>query len=74
MEFLFILYKPIVHLLNYKAVYNQPKQKQSHILGKYKIFPERLKDTTDSKYNFVKTFDVRHDDKCYRVSQGITGS
>ena len=60
MEFLFILYKPIVHLLNCKAVNNHPKLKMSPFFGKYKIFPERLKDTTQSKYNFVKTFDVRH--------------
>ena len=26
-----------------------------------------------SKYNCVKTFDVRHDVKHYRISQGITG-
>ena len=37
------------------------------------IFQEQLKDITKSKYNFVKTFDVRHGDKCYRASQGITG-
>ena len=48
----------------------------SDFFRKYKIFPERLKDSTQSKHNFVKTFDVRHDvrhdAKRYRASQGIT--
>ena len=38
------------------------------------IFLERLKDSIQSKYNSMKTFDVRHAAKGYRVSQGITGS
>ena len=42
----------------------------SQFFWKYKIFLERLKDSIQSKYNFVKTFDVRHDTKHYRVSQG----
>ena len=42
--------------------------------GKFKIFLERLKDSTQSKHNCVKKFDVRHAAKCYRVSQGIIGS
>ena len=74
MEFLFILYKPLIHLLNCKAVNNLPKSEISHFLEKNKIFPERLKDSTQSKYNFVKAFDIRHNAKCYRVSQEITGS
>ena len=32
------------------------------------------KRTTKSEYDFVKTFNVVHDEKWYRVSQGITGS
>ena len=42
------------------------------IFWKYNIFVERLKDSTQSKHNCVKTFDVRHDAKRYRVSQWIT--
>ena len=41
--------------------------------GKYQIFLDRLKDSTKIKRNCVKTFDVRHDAKHYRASQGITG-
>ena len=42
----------------------------------YKIFLERLKDSThsESKYYHVKHFNVRNDAKRYRVSQRITGS
>ena len=31
-------------------------------------------DSIQSKYNCLKTFDVRHTAKRYRVSQGIKGS
>ena len=41
--------------------------------GKYQIFLDRLKDSTQIKHNCVKTLDVRHDAKHYRASQGITG-
>ena len=64
MELLFILYKSLVHLLNCKAVKNHPK---------YQIFLDRLKDSFQIKHNCMKTFDVRHDAKHYRASQGITG-
>ena len=50
------------------------KIKNVTIFGKFKIFLERLKDSTQSKHNCVKIFDVRHYAKRYRVSQGITGS
>ena len=46
----------------------------SQFFWKYKIFLERLKDSIQSKDNCMKTFDVRHAAKGYRVSQGITGS
>ena len=65
MELLFILYKLLVQ---------SSKMKNVTIFGKCKIFLERLKDSTPSKYNCVKTFDVRLDAKRYRVSQSITGS
>ena len=48
--------------------------KKDTIFGKYKIYLERLKDSTQSKHNCVKAFDVRHDAKRYIVSQGIIGS
>ena len=41
--------------------------------GKYQIFLEQLKDSTQNKRNCVKTSDVRHDAKHYRASQGKTG-
>ena len=44
----------------------------SHFLEKYQIFLDRLKDSTQIKRNCAKTFDVRHDAKHYRASQGIT--
>ena len=50
------------------------KIKNVTIFGKFKIFLERLKDSTQSKHNCVKTFNVRHDAERYRVSQVITGS
>ena len=37
--------------------------------GKYKISVEQLKDSPQSKHNFVKTFHVRHNAKRYRVLQ-----
>ena len=45
----------------------------THFFGKYRIFLNRLKDSTQIKRNCVKSFDVRHDAKHYRASQGITG-
>ena len=71
--FLFVSYKPSVHLLKRRAVNNHPQSKMSQLLENIRFFPERLKDTTQRKYNFVKTFDIRHDAKCYKVSQKITG-
>ena len=43
------------------------------MFGKYQIFPDRLKDSTQIKLNCVKTFNVRQDVKHYRASQRITG-
>ena len=37
------------------------------------IFLEFMKDSSQSKHNCMKTFNVRHDAKLYRVSQGVTG-
>ena len=71
MELLFILYKSLIRLLSNKSVKNHAKN--VIFFGKFKIFLERLKDSTQSKHNCVKTFTVRHDVKRYRVSQGITG-
>ena len=42
--------------------------------GKFKVFLERLKNSTQSIHSCVKTFDDRHDANRYRVSQGIVGS
>ena len=42
-------------------------------LGKYPIFLDLLKYSTQIKRNCVKTFDVRHNAKHYGESQGITG-
>ena len=44
----------------------------SHFFGKYQIFLDRLKDSTQIKCICVKTLDVRHDAKHYRASQEIT--
>ena len=76
MELLFILNKPLVCLQNCKAVkIDQTTQnRKCQNFWKYKIFVERLKDSTQGKHNCVKTFDVRHDAKGYRASQGITDS
>ena len=41
--------------------------------GKYPIFLDQLKDSTQLKHNYVKTLGVRHDAKHYRASEGITG-
>ena len=68
-ELLFILYKPLVHLLNYKAVTTKHNRK-CHIFGKHKIFLVQLKNSTESKYNCVKTFDARHAAKHCGVSHG----
>ena len=38
MEFLIILYKPLVHLLNCKAVNKHPKSKMSHFLENLRFF------------------------------------
>ena len=46
----------------------------SQFLENLKKNLERLKDSTQSKHNYVKKFDVRHDAKCYRVSQGTIES
>ena len=43
------------------------------VAREYPIFLDRLKDSTQIKRNYVKTFDVRHDAKHYRASKGITG-
>ena len=48
--------------------------KKDTIFGKYKIYLERLKDSTQSKHNCVKALNVRHDAKRYIVSQEIIGS
>ena len=45
----------------------------SQFFEKKKIL-EGLKDGIQSKDNWAKTFDVRHDAKRHRVSKGITGS
>ena len=50
-----------------------PKVINVAFLGKYQIFKDLLKDSTQLKRNCVKTFDVKHDAKHYRESQGITG-
>ena len=42
-------------------------------LGKYQIFLDQLKDSTQIKCNYMKTFDVRHNAKHNRASQGIRG-
>ena len=41
--------------------------------GKYQISLDRLKDSTQIKRDYVKTFNVRHDAEHYRASRGITG-
>ena len=46
----------------------------SHFLENIRCFLDPLKDSTHIKRNCVKTFDVSHDTKHYRASQGITGS
>ena len=45
-----------------------------HFLEKkqQQIFLDQLKDSTQIKHNCVKTLDVRHNGKQYRVSQVIT--
>ena len=69
MELLFILNKPLVRLLNCKAVNSHPNFfKNATIFGKYRIFLQRLKTVHKSKHNYVKTFHIRHDAKCYRAS------
>ena len=45
----------------------------SQFLENKRFFVERLRDSSQSKQNFVKTFDVRHYTKRYSVSRGITG-
>ena len=40
--------------------------------GTYQIFLDRSKESTQIKHNCVKTFDVRHNAKHFRESQGIT--
>ena len=72
MELLFILYKPLARLLNCKANTTIQNNK-CHIFLKYLIFLDQLKDSSQIKRNYVKAFDVRHDAKQYRASQGITG-
>ena len=73
MELLFILYKSLIRLISSKAV-KTCKIKHVTFFGKFKIFLERLKGCFQSKHNCVKTVNVRHDAKCYRVTQGTVGS
>ena len=70
MELLFILYKSFIRLLSSKAVKNHAKLKMSQFLEIFS-FLERLKDSTQSIHNCMKTFDVRHEAKQYKVSRGI---
>ena len=70
MELLSILYYSLIRLLSKKAAKNHAK----YNFWKIYDFLEGLKDSTQSKHNCVKKFDVRHDAKRYRVSQGIIGS
>ena len=46
----------------------------SQYLENIGFFYNDWKTVHKSKHNYVKTFDNRHDAKCYRASQGITGS
>ena len=45
----------------------------SHFWEKYQIFLDQLRDSTQIKRNYVKTFDVEHDAKHCREPQGFTG-
>ena len=49
-----------------------PKIINVAVFGKYQIFQDRLKNSTQIKRYYVKTFDVGHDAKYYRASQGVT--
>ena len=49
-------------------------KKKCHNFGKFRIYLERLKYSTQSKHNCVKTIDVIHNAKRYRASQVIIGS
>ena len=49
-----------------------PKIINVAFFGKYQIFLDRIKDSTQIKCNCVKTLVVRHDAKHYRALQGIT--
>ena len=73
MNLIFILSKSLVHTSPCKAVNNHPKLKRSHCLKNNSDFPERLKDSSECKYNCVTSVDVRHDIKRRKASQGMTG-
>ena len=69
MDLPFMFSKSLVHTPTCKAVNNHPKLKKGLIfLGKYRIFPERLKDSTECKYNCVTSVDVTR----YQTSKSIT--
>ena len=59
MELLFILHEFLVHILNQKDKQSSNIKKNVTIFRKCKIFIEILKDSIPSKYNNVKTFNVR---------------
>ena len=46
-------------------------KKMPQFLENFRFLLDQWKYSTQSKHNCVKTFDVRHNAKRYRVSQGI---
>ena len=58
MHLLFILFKPLVHMLTAKAVNNHPNLKNTIFFGKYQIVLEQMKDSTKSKFNCATSIDA----------------
>ena len=55
-----ILYKPLWHFLNCKAKKQPPEIINVTNFGKYRNFPESLKDSSHRKYNFVTSLYVKY--------------
>ena len=71
MELVFILYKPLVTFSTKLQGCKEPsKILKVLFFGKYQIFLVQLKDGTQIKRICANTFDVRHDTKHHRASQG----
>ena len=72
MDLLFILYDPLKYTESPDFKKTTTKCCICHNILKITNFSECLKESTLRKYNFVNSFNVKTDLKCYKVLQGTT--